>query len=214
MAPNDPRVAELYHQLRLARGDCDRSEIRIYHISQLINEILSSNPIPVPALVANRLLIEDRLDGKIWVTFDERAPFPLRSQLAHLLFYLAAADPAKDGLTSFVSRGKILGYLEQISGKKYRAQFANNLVFQLKAILRKHDPRILIVTDRKRGARLLLKAGGLTRISAATGQPLQVGLPQGYIPENLTVEARKVPARNSSMVAAPHTRPFSNASAL
>jgi hypothetical protein len=172
MMPNDPRLAELYHQLRLARGDCDRSEIRIYHISQLFSEILGSSPVVVPAPVLNRLLIEDRLDGKIWVTFDERAPFPLRVQLADLLFYLGAADPAKDGLTNFVSRGEILSRLDKISGQKYRPPFVNHLVFQLKAVLQKHDPRILIVTDRKRGARLLLKAGGLTRISAATGQPL------------------------------------------
>jgi len=186
MALNDPRVDELYHQLRLARGDCDRSEIRIYHISQLISEILGSSPVAVPALVANRLLIEDRLDGKTWVKFDERAPFPLRTQLADLLFYLSGADPAKDGLTSFVSREKILSHLEQISGKKYRPPFVNNLVFQLKAVLQEHDPRILIVTDRKRGARLLLKAGGLTRSSIASGQPLQIGPAQRKSPKSMT----------------------------
>jgi hypothetical protein len=176
LTPEDPRVAELYHLLRLAAGASDRQTDRIYEIFRLVAELVKLVPVECHAALERRLpadtiqaarnlLIEERPDGSLMFAFDQRKKFKLAPRLADLLSFLALAERPKnceeDALVGFRTRKEILIHLEKIAGKRFRDQYVNNLVSLLKKTLRKHDERILILSHRQKGVRLLLKHGGV-----------------------------------------------------
>jgi hypothetical protein len=180
LASDDPRIGHLNHLLRVAQGAGDRQVDRFFEISRLVSDLIKDGlddptvaigpRVGLMAQIAQTLRIEDHIDGTVWFAFDLRNEFKLAPRLADLLTYLASASADRAGstehLVGFRSRADILAFLEETAGKKFRRQYLNNLVNLLKDALRRLDGRILVVTDRRKGIRLLLKHGGLKRTSA------------------------------------------------
>jgi hypothetical protein len=131
--------------------------------------VLPVAPVKPQAFVGGQgvwnLRIGECPDSSVWFAFDDDPEwFTLGPRLAGLLMFLVplqASDCYADEVVPFRTRPEILEHLRETGGREYDPKYVNNLVNKLRDSLRVHDKRILIVTHRQKGARFLVRRGGI-----------------------------------------------------
>jgi hypothetical protein len=190
-SPDDPRVWEFYHVIRLAQGVADRQadllrqalvvgKRQAAHVRQaerLASAIVSDQPqdglpgVPVkphifdPVQAVWNLRVGECPDSSIWFQIDCNGVwFTLGARLGELLKFLVSQseeDRSSDELVGFRARADVLAHLQKTGGREYDPQYVNKLVNKLQDKLSIHDKRILIVTNRQKGVRFLIKRGAV-----------------------------------------------------
>jgi hypothetical protein len=115
---------------------------------------------------------EDK-NGQFSFSFDLQKRFCLQPRLAKALIFLATAngdDRSANGFVGFRSRPEFQAHLQKTAkpGKQILPRYVNNVSSLLRAAVKKHTGRDLIITNDEWGVRLLLKRGGLHGLESTT----------------------------------------------
>jgi hypothetical protein len=164
----DASRRDLLHEVRLVRTSLeaqierlDRIECDLSVLSKIQHQSARNLVSFVTGPVAYNMDIHDRSDGSVEFAIDGGKSFSLGPRLAGVFKFLASGDKeggGKDALAGWRSRTEILKRLEEATGRKFRRNYVNNMVYLLKETLTKAGyDRGLIQTHRQKGARLAYK---------------------------------------------------------
>lgn len=139
-------IRDLLHDVRLVRISLEAQIERLDRIERELKDLLDIQDQSAPNLVsfgtvpvAYNLVIHHHSDGSVEFAIDGGSKFSLGPRLAEVFQFLASGDKdrsGKDALVGWRSRDEILEFLEKSTGKRFRRNYVNNMVYLYSSVVK------------------------------------------------------------------------------